>query len=227
MRLLVMGGTWFLGKHIAEAALARGWDVATFNRGRSGKDVPGVKPVHGDRTVIEDVRRLAAHGPRDAVIDTSSSDLPPRDVLLAASTLKDCAARWMASASAGLCRKAEFQMGPEVHARAPVAINRRRRGRGRPARPTGRRTQPARSGRGGVGRRPGARIGGSITACQIRSRVQRDGQRPTDRARIDTVGFCPFRRPGHRQEPHQPHPGRPAQGRRHHEDVQPGAELGE
>ncbi|WP_406500881.1 NAD-dependent epimerase/dehydratase family protein [Streptomyces sp. NBC_00846] len=95
MRLLVMGGTWFLGKHIAEAALARGWDVATFNRGRSGKDMPGVKPVHGDRTVVEDVQRLAAHGPWDAVIDTSSSDLPPRDVLLATSTLKDCAARWI------------------------------------------------------------------------------------------------------------------------------------
>ncbi|MFJ2629326.1 NAD-dependent epimerase/dehydratase family protein [Streptomyces sp. NPDC087532] len=95
MRLLVMGGTWFLGRHIAEAALTKGWDVTTFNRGRSGKDVPGVKPVHGDRTVIEDVQRFAAHGPWDAVIDTSSSDLPPRDVLLTASTLKDCAARWV------------------------------------------------------------------------------------------------------------------------------------
>ncbi|MFD5062319.1 MULTISPECIES: NAD-dependent epimerase/dehydratase family protein [unclassified Streptomyces] len=95
MRLLVMGGTWFLGKHIAEAALARGWDVTTFNRGRSGKDVPGVRLVHGDRTVIDDVRTLAAHGPWDAVIDTSSSDLPPRDVLLTTSVLKDCAARWI------------------------------------------------------------------------------------------------------------------------------------
>ncbi|WP_327272626.1 NAD-dependent epimerase/dehydratase family protein [Streptomyces sp. NBC_01224] len=95
MRLLVMGGTWFLGRHIAEEALARGWDVTTFNRGRTGKDVSGVKLVHGDRTVIDDVRGLAAHGPWDAVIDTSSSELPPRDVLLAASTLKDCAARWV------------------------------------------------------------------------------------------------------------------------------------
>lgn len=41
MRLLVMGGTWFPGRHIAEAALAREWDVTTFNRGRSGRDVPG------------------------------------------------------------------------------------------------------------------------------------------------------------------------------------------
>lgn len=80
---------------IVEAALARGWDVTTFNRGSSGKDLPGVRPVHGDRTVIDDVRTLAARGPWDAVIDTSSSDLPPRDVLLATSVLKDCAARWI------------------------------------------------------------------------------------------------------------------------------------
>jgi hypothetical protein len=51
MRILVIGGTWFLGKTIAEGALARGWAVATFNRGRSGCDVPGVEPIHGDRTV--------------------------------------------------------------------------------------------------------------------------------------------------------------------------------
>lgn len=95
MRLLVMGGTWFLGKYIAEGAMARGWDVTTFNRGRSGKDVAGVTPIHGDRTSADDVRRLAAHGRWDAVIDTSSSDLSPRDVLLAAAALRDQAARWV------------------------------------------------------------------------------------------------------------------------------------
>lgn len=95
MRILVMGGTWFLGRYIAEGALARGWEVTTFNRGRSGTDAEGVHAVHGDRTVVDDVQRLAQHGPWDAVIDTSSSDLPPRDVLMAASELADRAARWV------------------------------------------------------------------------------------------------------------------------------------
>ncbi|MFB7512871.1 NAD-dependent epimerase/dehydratase family protein [Streptomyces sp. NPDC056144] len=95
MRILVMGGTWFLGKAVAEGALARGWKVTTFNRGRSGADVPGVEAVHGDRTVREDVRKLATHGPWDAIIDTSSSELPPRDVLLATSELADRAQRWV------------------------------------------------------------------------------------------------------------------------------------
>ncbi|MYR44828.1 hypothetical protein GTW67_23020 [Streptomyces sp. SID5910] len=91
----MMGGTWFLGKAIAETALARGWDVTTFNRGRSGVDVPGVEAVHGDRTIHEDLRKLAQHGPWDAVVDTSSSELPPREVLLATTTLAGRAHRWV------------------------------------------------------------------------------------------------------------------------------------
>lgn len=95
MKILVIGGTWFLGKAIAEGALARGWTVTTFNRGRSGSDVPGVEAVHGDRTVREDLLKLAQRGPWDAVIDTSSSELAPRDVLLAAWSLQNRAGRWV------------------------------------------------------------------------------------------------------------------------------------
>ncbi|MER7679069.1 NAD-dependent epimerase/dehydratase family protein [Streptomyces sp. NPDC096934] len=95
MRLLVMGGTWFLGKHIAESALAQGWVVTTFNRGVSGRDVNGVEAVHGDRTSRSDLKRLAGHGPWDAAIDTSSSDLAPRDVLAAATVLHPVVRRWV------------------------------------------------------------------------------------------------------------------------------------
>ncbi|GAB7109556.1 NAD-dependent epimerase/dehydratase family protein [Streptomyces phaeofaciens JCM 4814] len=90
-----MGGTWFLGKHIVEGALARGWEVTTFNRGRSGRDADGVSAVHGDRTNGVDLGRLAGHGPFDAVIDTSSSELPPRGVLAAATALRPAARRWV------------------------------------------------------------------------------------------------------------------------------------
>jgi nucleoside-diphosphate-sugar epimerase len=95
MRILVMGGTWFLGKAVAQQALGLGWDVTTFNRGRSGPDVPGVRPVHGDRTEPGDLAGLAQHGPWDAVIDTSASDLAPRDVLAATRALAGQAARWV------------------------------------------------------------------------------------------------------------------------------------
>ncbi|MER6998708.1 NAD-dependent epimerase/dehydratase family protein [Streptomyces sp. NPDC000410] len=95
MRILVMGGTWFLGKSVVDGALRRGWEVTTFNRGRSGRDAPGTEAVHGDRTSREDLQQLAVQGPWDAVIDTSSSELPPRDVRLAAQALRDRAARWV------------------------------------------------------------------------------------------------------------------------------------
>src|SRR3712207_1721039 len=49
MRLLVLGGTHFLGRHVATAALARGHDVATFTRGVSGAPPEGVRALHGDR----------------------------------------------------------------------------------------------------------------------------------------------------------------------------------
>ncbi|MFE1787188.1 NAD-dependent epimerase/dehydratase family protein [Streptomyces sp. NPDC059525] len=94
MRILVMGGTWFLGRAIVDEALRRGWEVTTFNRGRSGA-VEGADTVRGDRTDPDDVKRLATHGPWDAVIDTSSSEFSPRDVLLATEALRPVVARWV------------------------------------------------------------------------------------------------------------------------------------
>ncbi|MFF3112510.1 NAD-dependent epimerase/dehydratase family protein [Kitasatospora sp. NPDC057904] len=88
MRILVMGGTWFLGRAVVADALARGWSVTTFNRGLSGTDVLGVQAVHGDRTSVDDLNRLAEYGPWDAVVDTSASELPPSAVLKGARTLE-------------------------------------------------------------------------------------------------------------------------------------------
>ena len=71
MRLLVLGGTWFLGRALVEEAVRGGGEVTTFNRGRSGDDVPGVEVVRGDRTEQASLERLADRRTWDAVIDTS------------------------------------------------------------------------------------------------------------------------------------------------------------
>lgn len=81
MRLLILGGTSFLGRAFAEQALERGDEVTTFNRGLAGPDVPGVTVVRGDRET--DLDRLTGHW--DAVIDTSAQE--PRVAGLAARTL--------------------------------------------------------------------------------------------------------------------------------------------
>jgi 2'-hydroxyisoflavone reductase len=35
MRILILGGTGFLGPHLVDQALAKGWEVTTFNRGKT------------------------------------------------------------------------------------------------------------------------------------------------------------------------------------------------
>lgn len=92
-RLLVLGGSWFLGRAVADAALARGWEVTTFRRGRSGADAPGVTVIRGDRTSGADLARLADSGPWDAVVDTSG--YVPREVLAVARALEPVVGRYV------------------------------------------------------------------------------------------------------------------------------------
>jgi 2'-hydroxyisoflavone reductase len=50
MRLLIIGGTHFVGRHIAEAAIDRGHDVTLFHRGRTNPDaLPEAEHILGDR----------------------------------------------------------------------------------------------------------------------------------------------------------------------------------
>lgn len=71
MRLLVLGGTRFLGRAIVDEAISRGYDVTTFSRGRSGHPRPGAEALQGDRTSFTDLLQLAQRD-WDAVIDTST-----------------------------------------------------------------------------------------------------------------------------------------------------------
>jgi nucleoside-diphosphate-sugar epimerase len=93
LRLLVLGGSQFVGRAIVAEALARGWDVTTFNRGRSGLDLPGVEAVRGDRGNRADLERLAESGTWDAVVD--SSGYVPRNVLEVAQILKPSTRRYV------------------------------------------------------------------------------------------------------------------------------------
>ncbi|SDH31028.1 2'-hydroxyisoflavone reductase [Sinosporangium album] len=71
MKVLIIGGTVFLGRAIVAEALRRGHDVTTFNRGVSGVDQPGVEAVRGDREVRADLERLVDGRQWDTVIDVS------------------------------------------------------------------------------------------------------------------------------------------------------------
>ncbi|TQF04827.1 NAD-dependent epimerase [Kitasatospora acidiphila] len=94
MRILILGGSVFLGRAFAVEALARGHQVTTFNRGRSGPDLPGVEAVRGDRAVAADLAALVTGRSRwDLVIDTSGQQ--PHTVRRSAALLKDHADRYL------------------------------------------------------------------------------------------------------------------------------------
>lgn len=70
MRLLVLGGTRFLGRGVVDAALAAGDRVTTFTRGVSGAPPDGVEALHGDRSTPDGMDVLRGRE-WDAVVDTS------------------------------------------------------------------------------------------------------------------------------------------------------------
>lgn len=66
----MLGGTEFVGRALTEDALARGWDVTVFHRGRH-EPPEGVESLHGDRTAGDGLKALE-DGEWDAVVDTWS-----------------------------------------------------------------------------------------------------------------------------------------------------------
>jgi 2'-hydroxyisoflavone reductase len=71
MRLLVLGGTRFLGRHVVTAALERGHEVATFTRGVSGAPPDGVRALLGDRDDPSALPAALDGWAPELVVDTS------------------------------------------------------------------------------------------------------------------------------------------------------------
>lgn len=83
MKILILGGTRFLGRHLVESALERGHEITLFNRGKSNPELfPNIECLHGER----DGGLSPLEGRNwDAVIDTCG--YLPRIVALSARML--------------------------------------------------------------------------------------------------------------------------------------------
>jgi len=91
MKLLILGGTRFLGRHLVTAALARDHEVTLFNRGRhSSEALTQVESIHGDRH--SDLTKLEGRQ-WDAVVDTCGT--LPRAVQAAAEVLSNSVERYV------------------------------------------------------------------------------------------------------------------------------------
>jgi 2'-hydroxyisoflavone reductase len=91
MKLLILGGTKFLGRHAVDAALAAGHEVTVFTRGQTNPDLfPEVEHLHGDR----DGDLGALEGRRwNGVVDTSG--YVPRILRASAELLRDAVDRYV------------------------------------------------------------------------------------------------------------------------------------
>jgi 2'-hydroxyisoflavone reductase len=91
MRILIMGGTAFVGRHIAQAAIDAGHEVTLFHRGRTGAGLfTGAVHLAGDRN--DDLAALA-DGSWDATIDVSA--YRPRQVRSLAAALHGRGGRYL------------------------------------------------------------------------------------------------------------------------------------
>ena len=91
MRILVLGGSRFVGRAVVEAALGRGDTVTMFNRGITNRGLfPGVETVIGDRT--EDLYGLGRRE-FDAVVDVACYD--PAAARLSAAALAGRVGRYV------------------------------------------------------------------------------------------------------------------------------------
>jgi 2'-hydroxyisoflavone reductase len=78
MRILILGGTKFLGRAIVDAARAKGHELTLFNRGQHDPSAyPDLEQLHGDRTQPGGLDALDGRS-WDAAIDTAA--YLPRDV---------------------------------------------------------------------------------------------------------------------------------------------------
>jgi len=76
LKLLVLGGTYFLGPQVVDAALRSGHEVTLFNRGKTNPEMfPKLELIRGDRDAkSEDLSGLAGDRKWDAVIDVWPAD---------------------------------------------------------------------------------------------------------------------------------------------------------
>jgi 2'-hydroxyisoflavone reductase len=98
LKVLILGGSGFIGPHMVQASLDRGHEVSIFNRGKTNPHLfPEIEKLVGDRG--GDLKALEGRQ-WDVVIDNSG--YVPRHVRNSAQLLKDAAEHYLFTSTAGL-----------------------------------------------------------------------------------------------------------------------------
>jgi nucleoside-diphosphate-sugar epimerase len=75
MKVLIMGGTRFLGVALTKTLVSQGHEVTLFNRGNKPAPVEGVRTILGDRTDPIQLKEKLASEQFDAIFDNNGREL--------------------------------------------------------------------------------------------------------------------------------------------------------
>ena len=109
-RLLILGGTGFIGPHMVRYAVERGHEVTIFTRGRTEADIPDVERLVGDRS--GDLSALEGRA-WDVVLDNNARDY--RWVELSTDLLRDSAEHYVFVSSISAYSAADMDLEGVVH----------------------------------------------------------------------------------------------------------------
>ncbi|HEY9782769.1 MAG TPA: NAD-dependent epimerase/dehydratase family protein [Leptolyngbyaceae cyanobacterium] len=100
MRILIMGGTRFIGVYLTRILVEQGHEVVLFNRGNRPHPVEGVSQIQGDRTSPEQLKEKLSQEHFDAIFDNNGRELSDTQPL--AEIFKDSVQHFVYMSSAGV-----------------------------------------------------------------------------------------------------------------------------
>ncbi|HWB19728.1 MAG TPA: NAD-dependent epimerase/dehydratase family protein [Phycisphaerales bacterium] len=120
MNVLILGGTRFIGRHIAESLLHAGHSVTVFSRGISPDHLPqDIQRLHGDRDAGTQGLQSLVGRTWDACIDVSG--YTPRQVRPTAELLKKIVSRYVFISAVSVYGDPALRPVEESHPRLPPA----------------------------------------------------------------------------------------------------------
>jgi UDP-glucose 4-epimerase len=105
MRILIMGGTRFIGVYLTKLLVEQGHEVVLFNRGKRPAPVEGIQQIHGDRTDASQLKDKLSQEQFDAIFDNNGRELSDTQPL--AEIFKDRVQHFIYMSSAGVYLKSD------------------------------------------------------------------------------------------------------------------------
>ncbi len=103
MRILIMGGTRFIGVSLTKELVKKGHEVVLFNRGNKPAPIEGIKQIHGDRKDATQLKEKLASENFEAIFDNNGRELSDTQPLI--EIFKDQLKHFVYVSSAGVYLK--------------------------------------------------------------------------------------------------------------------------